>query len=122
MVVPVALLVTACNATVLSNAEVLSVDSTQNLNPTGEFTVVGKWDLTYSWDCSSQLSEGVAGADRFAFSVYNADDDSLAADQPTVTATGRKGGTTVHHQRGGTYYIKLTTVCDWRLAVDDLSS
>lgn len=108
-----------CNTQALSAAEVLSVDSSQGVDPTGNFTVLGHWGLAYAFDCSREQSEGVAGADRFAMSVYNADDQSLASEHPQVSAISRKGGTTMHFARGGTYFVQVDSACDWRLSVED---
>ena len=123
LVISVPLLVlTGCNLQALSAAEVVSIDSTQGVDPTGNFTVPGRWDLSYNWDCSRELSQGVAGADRFDMTVYNADDASLAAEHPQVTVLKRKGGSTMHFQRGGTYYVQVDSACDWRLSVEDLGT
>lgn len=115
-------LLCGCNLQQLTAAEVLSLDSTAGLKDTGNITVAGRWDLSYGWDCSREQSQGTAGADRFAVTVYNSDDDSLAAEHPQVTVIKGKGSGTLHFQRGGTYYAHVDSVCDWRLSVEDLGS
>jgi hypothetical protein len=113
------LCIAGCNTQALTAAEVLSIDSAQGVDPTGNFTVPGRWDLTYAWDCARAQSQGVAGANRFAMTVYNADDKSLAAEHPQVTALSRKGGSTMHFGRSGTYFVQVDSACDWRLSVED---
>jgi hypothetical protein len=108
----------ACSTTV-SSSEVLSIDSSQNANPTSDFAVQRAWDLAYHWDCSSQLSEGTAGADGMRFTVINSDDDSLDGEHPSLDLKGRSGGATLSFRRGGTFHIHVVTPCDWRLTVDE---
>jgi hypothetical protein len=109
-------------STTLASTEVLSIDNTQNVDPTADFTVDGSWDLSYHWDCSSQQSEGVAGADRAEFDIINSDDDTLDSEHPMVVVKGRSGGSSVHFVRSGTFHILVTTPCSWRLAVDEAST
>ena len=111
----------ACSTTV-SNDEVLSIESSQNVNPTADFAVQRRWDLSYHWDCSSQLSEGTAGADGMRFTVINSDDDTLNFEHPSLDLKGRSGGATLKFHVGGTFRIHVVTPCDWRLAVDEVSS
>ena len=111
----------ACSTT-LSHNEVLSIESSQNVNPTADFAVQQTWDLTYHWDCSSQLSEGTAGADGMQFTVINSDDDSLNSEHPSLDLKGRSGGSTLTFHRGGTFRVHVVTPCDWRLAIDEVSS
>jgi hypothetical protein len=92
----------------------LSASGAQNTAP---FTTRTAWDLTYSWDCATQKSRGVPEADRFGFALYNADDDSLAAQQGQTARTGRSGSGTLHYSRSGPYYVQVNSVCDWRLQV-----
>lgn len=112
------LTLTACSTTV-SNNEVLSIQSSQNVDPTADFAVQHTWDLTYHWDCSSQLSEGTAGADGIRFTVINSDDDSLNSEHPSLDLKGRSGGSTLKFHRGGTFRVDVVTPCDWRLSVDE---
>jgi hypothetical protein len=112
---------TACSTTVANN-EVLSLESSQNVDPTPNFAVQHAWTLAYHWDCSSQLSEGTAGADGMQFTVINSDDDTLNSEHPLLSLKGRSGGATLTFHRGGTFRVKVVTPCDWRLSADEESS
>lgn len=98
---------------------VVDLDSGSHAITTGPFQVPGTWDVKYSWDCSKQHSEGLKSLDRLELDVYNSDDDSTAFETPVINGTGSSGGSTVHYQRGGWYYINIACPCDWRLQVID---
>lgn len=111
----------ACSTTLASD-EVLSIDSSMNVNPTADFAVQSTWTLAYHWDCSSQISEGTAGANGLSFTVVNSDDDTLNSEHPSLDLKGRSGGSTLTFHRGGTFRIHVETACDWRLTVDEVGA
>lgn len=84
---------------------------------TSTFRVQAAWDLQYSWDCSGAAARHVPDAGKFSFIVLNADDNTLAAQQPQTARTGTRGSGTLHYTRSGPYYAEVTTVCDWRVQV-----
>jgi len=73
------------------------------------------WSLAYTWDCSTERSQNPTVSAQFAFVVFNADDTSLASEHPTLQREGLKGSGTLHYARGGAYYIRVTSPCDWRI-------
>ena len=115
-----AVLLTACSTQLLSSSQVLDIDSAQGIDPTGNFTVTGAWDLAYTYDCSRQRSEGLGGADGFSFTVFNSDDHSLASEHPELKVKGRNGRGTLHFKRGGIYYVRIDSICDWTLNAREL--
>lgn len=113
-------LLTGCNSGLLTTSVVLDVDSSQNTNPTGIFSTAGAWDLQYQWDCSRQRSEGLPQANGVSMLVNNADDDSGASEHSRVARKGTKGKARLDFKRGGSFYVKVDSICDWHLIVDDL--
>lgn len=109
-----AVLLPACGG---SNVQHLLDTSASGNADTSAFRPKGAWDLVYSWDCSSAAARHTPDASTFSFTVLNADDDTLAAQQPTTARTGRSGKGTLHYTRSGPYYVEITTVCDWRVQV-----
>lgn len=82
------------------------------------FQPQGPWTLTYHWDCSSQRSRGVQSADSFLVTVYNTDDLSLVSSNPVISKTGLKGSGSVSYRRQGSFLVKLSTACTWRVTVN----
>lgn len=119
---PAILLLTlsGCSSQLLKNTQVLDVDSSLHVDPTGSFTVAAAWNLKYTYDCSSQVSQRVANAGHLTLAVFDSDDQSYNFEHPTVSASGRSGGSTLHFVRGGTFYVSVTSVCSWRVVVVDL--
>ena len=115
-----ALAVSGCSNAALKNTQVLDVDSGAHLDPTGSFTVAAAWNLTYTFDCSSEISQRLAGADTVSLTVFDSDDQSYNFEHPMVSASGRSGGSTLHFSRGGTFFIDVTSSCSWRVVVVDL--
>ena len=115
-----AVLLSGCSLKFASQSEILVTDSTQSAgtpNSTGNFTTTGSWDLKINWDCSKQRSEGLAGANGFAMTVYNADDTSTDSEHPHLQVQGNKGGRDLRFKRAGTFYVGVETSCDWNLKV-----
>ena len=115
------LLLSGCSNRLLKNTQVLDVDSSLHIDPTGSFTVAAAWDLRYTYDCSSQLSRQVGNAGHISLSVLDSDDQSYNFEHPSVSASGRSGGATLHFTMGGTFYVQVTSVCSWRVVVTDLN-
>ena len=109
-----ALLLAACGGSGVQH--ILDTSATGN-GDTAPFRAQTAWDLVYSWDCSAAAARHTPDAGKFGFVVLNADDDTLAAQQPQTARTGGKGGGTIHYTRSGPYYVEVTTVCDWRVQV-----
>ncbi len=109
-----AVLLPACGG---SSEQHLLDDSSSGNADTATFRAQGAWDLQYSWDCSAAKARHTPDADKFSFVVLNADDNTLAAQQPQTARTGAGGKGTLHYTRSGPYYIEVTSVCDWRIQV-----
>jgi hypothetical protein len=120
----VALLLSGCSVRLLSQTAVISVDNSQagaGGDSTGQFSVPGAWDLKFNHDCSRKKSEGLPGADALDMTIYNADDDSTNSEHPEVHLTGAKAARVLHFNRGGSFYVKVDSRCDWRVQVLDRS-
>jgi len=109
-----ALLLPACGD---SGAQHLLDSSNSGNADTAAFRPTGAWDLVYSWDCSAAAARHSPDANSFSFVVLNADDNTLAAQQPQTARKGKSGAGTIHYTRSGPYYVEITTVCDWRVQV-----
>jgi hypothetical protein len=120
----------ACNTQLLTQTNVLDEDSSLSGSTTGfttaSFSVASTWDLTYTYDCRRQLTEKLVGANGFEVIVYNADDripntdlSSGNSEHPDTVVVGKKGSSTIHFKRGGTFYLKVASLCDWRVSVVD---
>lgn len=112
--------VAGCKSRLLTTTQILDIDSGSKRAQTAPFNVLGTWDMTYSFDCQRQHTEGLKDLDRFDLTVYNSDDDSTSFESPEQHDRAAKGGQTVHYTRGGWYYIKVDSPCDWRLEVVQL--
>jgi len=107
-------LLAACGGS--AEQHLLDTSSSGNAD-TSTFRTQAAWDLQYSWDCSAARARHTPDADKFGFIVLNADDNTLAAQEPQTARSGKGGNGTLHYTRSGPYYVEVTTVCDWRIQV-----
>src|SRR5687768_15226916 len=88
-------------------------------NKTPVLAAPGSFRVEYSWDCSKQALRGEKSTQGFAYTLFHANDETLAAEKPTHGATGADGKGSVDYTMLGNYYFSVNSGCDWRLKVVD---
>ncbi|MFN2464022.1 MAG: hypothetical protein ABR573_09000 [Candidatus Dormibacteria bacterium] len=99
-----------------TSTTLLELDS-QNDAQSPPFTAQHAWQLAYSWNCAQDISEGRTQANRFAYTVYYAEDHSTATENYQLNKTGKSGKGTVRYNRNGIYFIKVQSDCHWKVTV-----
>jgi hypothetical protein len=81
-------------------------------NRTPSFTTSGNWEIDWSYDCTNLGQSG-----SFQISVYesptNAEVDIAAI------SLGANGSDVAQEAQGGTYYLQVSSKCNWHVIVKD---
>ena len=82
--------------------------------------VTGAWSVLYAYDCT-----GRGSTNGLTIEVYNAEDDTLLAEDPDViisnAAHGQKKINILQkYKNPGTFYFRVISGCGWRLQVREI--
>ena len=79
---------------------------------TGSFTASGPWSIAWSFDCGADV-----GASLFV-DIFNASDRTPDFENRGVDVESEQhAADTSHFTHPGTFYLQVTTTCDWKLRV-----
>jgi len=80
---------------------------------TQSFTIPdNNWCIQYTYDCSNFGSKG-----NFIVTVKSGGDG--VTDLAAVNELGMYGSAANYYHRGGTYYLEISSECDWHVTVVD---
>lgn len=98
------------NASATTKAPQVLLDLTgSGTKQTQKFSAGGDWDLEWSYDCSNFGAQG-----NFVVEVYNGD-GSISFENSAVNQLGNKGQDVQHYHKGGTFYLDISSECNWHL-------
>jgi hypothetical protein len=113
MVIAIVLAGTSHNTTTgQSNPKVIMDKTGSGINKTPSFTTSGGWEIDWSYDCTNLGQSG-----SFQISVYES--ASNARVDIAAIALGAKGSDVAFEDQGGTYYLQVTSECNWHVIVKD---
>jgi hypothetical protein len=113
MVIAVVLAGTSHNTTTgQSNPTVVMDKGGSGNNKTPSFAISGGWEIDWSYDCTN-----LGHSATFQITVYES--GSNAQVDIAAIALGAKGPGVAFEDHGGTYYLQVTSECNWRVIVKD---
>jgi hypothetical protein len=105
-----------CGCGAASSAVLLTINAS-GPSTSGDFQPDRAWSVAYRWDCTAAMARGKPIAEELRWDVYNGDDATFAADHPHVQVKGTKGNGTVRYAMGGSYYLSVSSACDYVIQV-----
>jgi hypothetical protein len=93
-----------------SNPKVIMDKAGSGINKTPSFTTSGSWEIDWSYDCTNLGKSG-----SFQISVYES--SSNAQVDVAAIALGAKGSDVAQEDQGGTYYLQVSSECNWHVIV-----
>jgi hypothetical protein len=109
-----AVMLCGCGA---ANSAVLLTINASGPSTSGAFEPDRAWSVAYRWDCTGAVARGKPVAQGLSWDVYNGDDATYAADNPHVQVKGTKGNGTVRYAMAGSYYLSISSACDYVIQV-----
>ena len=100
--------------------ELLDKPGSGYLDQSPAVNATGPWSVIYAYDCT-----GRGATNGLTIEVYNAEDDTLIAEDPdAIIATAphgqRKINITQSYKHPGTFYFRVISGCSWRLQVREI--
>lgn len=113
MVIAIVVAGTSHNTTTVQSNPTVIMDKTgSGINKTPSFTTSGGWEIDWAYDCTNLGQSGT-----FQISVYET--ASNAGVDIAAIALGAKGSDVAQEDQGGTYYLQVSSECNWHVIVKD---
>jgi hypothetical protein len=113
MVIAIVLAVRSPNTTTGQSSPKVIMDKTgSGINKTPSFTTSGSWEIDWSYDCTNLGQRGL-----FQISVFESASNARV-DIAAITL-GAKGSDVAGEDQGGTYYLQVSTECNWHVIVKE---
>jgi hypothetical protein len=111
MVIAIVLAGTSHHTTTVQSNPTVIMDKTGNgISTTPSFTTSGGWEIDWSYDCAN-----LGQSSTFQISLHES--SSNARVDTAAIALGASGSDVTFEDQGGTYYLQVSSECNWHVIV-----